>query len=97
MITSSQFESRLALSPGEKENRRARFEASEHLVANFSADAPSWLSRAQASETKDKLRSETKIAEELGIFGAPSFVTRDGELFWGNDRLEAALKWSLSH
>jgi 2-hydroxychromene-2-carboxylate isomerase len=29
-----------------------------------------------------------------GIFGAPSFVTEDGELFWGNDRLEQALEWA---
>jgi 2-hydroxychromene-2-carboxylate isomerase len=29
----------------------------------------------------------------LGIFGAPSFVAR-GELFWGNDRLEDALRWA---
>jgi 2-hydroxychromene-2-carboxylate isomerase len=29
----------------------------------------------------------------LEIFGAPSFVV-DGELFWGNDRLEDALTWA---
>ena len=28
------------------------------------------------------------------MFGAPSFVTADGELFWGNDRLEQALRWA---
>ena len=32
--------------------------------------------------------------EALGIFGAPSFVTPDGELFWGNDRLVRALAWT---
>ena len=31
---------------------------------------------------------QTEEAQRLGIFGAPSFVTADGELFWGNDRLE---------
>jgi 2-hydroxychromene-2-carboxylate isomerase len=30
----------------------------------------------------------------LGIFGAPTFVTPDGELFWGNDRLENAIAWA---
>jgi hypothetical protein len=30
----------------------------------------------------------------LGIFGAPTFIV-DGELFWGNDRLEAALDWAM--
>jgi 2-hydroxychromene-2-carboxylate isomerase len=29
----------------------------------------------------------------LGIFGAPTFVVGE-ELFWGNERLEAALEWS---
>lgn len=28
-----------------------------------------------------------------GIFGAPSFFV-DGELFWGNDRLDEALAWA---
>ena len=52
------------------------------------------LERAQAAENKARLRSETEEAQRLGIFGAPSFVTADGELFWGNDRLEAALAWA---
>jgi len=33
-------------------------------------------------------------AQRLGVFGAPSFTTADGELFWGNDRLEQALAWA---
>jgi 2-hydroxychromene-2-carboxylate isomerase len=45
-------------------------------------------------EIKARLRSETEAAQRLGIFGSPSFVTSDGELFWGNDRLEAALEWA---
>ncbi|MGZ5842369.1 MAG: DsbA family protein, partial [Xanthobacteraceae bacterium] len=43
---------------------------------------------------KSRLRSEVKTAQQLGIFGAPSFTTSDGELFWGNDRLERALLWA---
>ena len=48
--------------------------------------------QAQADATKTRLRAQTEEAQRLGIFGAPSFVTADGELFWGNDRLEAALR-----
>jgi 2-hydroxychromene-2-carboxylate isomerase len=44
---------------------------------------------------KEQLREETAIAAGLGIFGAPSFVTEDGELFWGNDRFEDALDWAI--
>lgn len=51
---------------------------------------------ALLSETiKDQLREETGRAAELGVFGSPSFVTGDGELFWGNDRLEDALDWAV--
>ncbi len=50
------------------------------------------VERAGTPENKPLLRDRTG---ELGIFGAPSFVA-GGELFWGNDRLEDALKWASS-
>jgi len=49
------------------------------------------LARARSDAIKSRLRAQTERARALGVFGAPSFVTADGELFWGNDRLEAAL------
>jgi 2-hydroxychromene-2-carboxylate isomerase len=55
-----------------------------------------WLQRAEAPEVKARLRTNTDRAIELGVFGAPSFVVGD-ELFWGNDRLENALRWSANH
>jgi len=51
------------------------------------------LASAESSEAKSKLRAETERAQGLGIFGAPAFVV-DSELFWGNDRLEAAIAWA---
>ncbi len=45
---------------------------------------------------KDRLRQTTTDAQALGLYGAPSFTTADGELFWGNDRLEDALAWAKS-
>jgi 2-hydroxychromene-2-carboxylate isomerase len=56
-------------------------------------EPPALLARAEAPETKDRLRADTDGAIRLGIFGAPSFVV-GGELFWGNDRLEDALAWA---
>jgi 2-hydroxychromene-2-carboxylate isomerase len=44
---------------------------------------------------KQQLKEETARAADLGIFGAPSFLTEDGELFWGNDRIEDALDWAM--
>lgn len=49
------------------------------------------LAAAGTDEVKLRLRQATDEAIALGIFGAPSFVTTDGELFWGDDRLEQAL------
>jgi 2-hydroxychromene-2-carboxylate isomerase len=44
---------------------------------------------------KQQLKEETARAADLGIFGAPSLLTEDGELFWGNDRIEDALDWAV--
>ena len=51
------------------------------------------LSRVEQPEIKDRLKRQTAAAQELGIFGAPSFVC-DNELFWGDDRLEQAIAWA---
>jgi 2-hydroxychromene-2-carboxylate isomerase len=53
------------------------------------------LAAMTSDPIKEKLREETALAADLGIFGAPSFVTEDGELFWGNDRIEDALDWAV--
>ncbi len=50
---------------------------------------------AKGEEVKQSLRQTTEDAVRLGIFGAPTFVTADGELFWGDDRLEQAVDWAL--
>ena len=52
------------------------------------------LAAAQSDANKARLRGETEEAQRLGVYGAPTFVTADGELFWGNDRLERALVWA---
>ncbi|MCB1536332.1 MAG: 2-hydroxychromene-2-carboxylate isomerase [Rhodoblastus sp.] len=52
------------------------------------------LARAGSLEVKAALKDSVEQARALGIFGAPSFTTEDGELFWGFDRLAAALDWA---
>jgi 2-hydroxychromene-2-carboxylate isomerase len=52
------------------------------------------FARVQSPEIKTRLRANTGEAQAKGIFGAPSFTTANGELFWGDDRLEQALSWS---
>lgn len=63
------------------------------LCDRLGHDGAALVARAQEPAVKDALRRQTERAQALGIFGAPSFVV-DGELFWGNDRLEAALAWA---
>lgn len=56
-------------------------------------DVQSALSLSKSEEIKGRLKAETELAKSLGIFGAPAFVTQDGEIFWGDDRLEDAIEW----
>ncbi len=60
------------------------------VLASLGHDAEGWLARSETPETKLRLRDQTDRARSLGIFGAPSF-TAAGELYWGHDRMEAAL------
>jgi 2-hydroxychromene-2-carboxylate isomerase len=60
------------------------------LLAALGIDADAALARSETPENKQRLRQQTEDAQELGIFGAPSFLAR-GDLFWGDDRLEQAL------
>jgi 2-hydroxychromene-2-carboxylate isomerase len=64
------------------------------IVAALGLDHADILAEAQSQPAKDALRAQTERAIKLGIFGAPAF-TVDGELFWGGDRLDDALDWSL--
>jgi 2-hydroxychromene-2-carboxylate isomerase len=64
------------------------------ILKNLNVDPEAALARAQSDEIKTRLRTQIEEARTLGIFGAPTFITRDGELFWGNDRLETALDWA---
>ena len=66
------------------------------ILAHLDVEATPVFDAAQTNAIKDKLRLQTEEAQRLGIFGAPSFMTAGGELFWGNDRLERALAWAKS-
>lgn len=48
---------------------------------------------SSSPEAKAQLRVNTSEAQRLGIFGAPDFMV-NGELFFGQDRLEDAIAWA---
>jgi 2-hydroxychromene-2-carboxylate isomerase len=64
------------------------------ILARLNVEPEPVLDAARTDTNKARLRTQTEEAQRLGIFGAPSFMTADGELFWGNDRLERALAWA---
>lgn len=64
------------------------------IITGIGLDAEQILPQLNRLEVKERLKSESQIAAAMGIYGAPSFVTDDGELFWGDDRLEHALDWA---
>lgn len=51
------------------------------------------VEQAGSDKTRETLLAATEQALKLGIFGSPTFVF-DGELFWGDDRLEDAIDWA---
>jgi 2-hydroxychromene-2-carboxylate isomerase len=60
------------------------------ILESLQIDPAPLIKAAKTTEIKAALKEQTERAVARGIFGAPSFIV-DGELFWGNDRLEAAL------
>ena len=62
-------------------------------IESVGADPEAVLEQSQSPESKAKLREQTAEAQRIGIFGAPSIVVGE-ELFWGNDRLEAAIEFA---
>jgi 2-hydroxychromene-2-carboxylate isomerase len=53
------------------------------------------LAATREDDAKARLRANSERSIALGFIGAPTFVVGD-EVFWGNDRLEAALDWATS-
>lgn len=57
------------------------------LASLVGPDGEAVLARTQSPEVKDALKKATEEAVAKGVFGAPTFVVDDNELFWGQDRL----------
>lgn len=64
------------------------------IVAGLGHDPARISAAAGTPENKGALRERTEAASSKGIFGAPTFLTADGEIFWGDDRLQQALEWA---
>jgi 2-hydroxychromene-2-carboxylate isomerase len=62
-------------------------------LAGLVDDPAATVLAAGSETTKAALRAQTAAARTLGIFGAPTFIV-NGEMFWGDDRLEDALEFA---
>lgn len=67
----------------------------KRLLAGLDQDPDAVIARAESRAVCAAWQARTDDARQLGLFGSPSFVTGDGEVFWGDDRLEDALVWAL--
>ena len=52
------------------------------------------ISKAMSEIIEAQYNENTNSARENKIFGSPSFIVNN-EVFWGDDRMEDAIKWSL--
>ncbi len=57
------------------------------LASSAGLPAGDFLKAIDSNEVRKEAEREMAEASERGVFGVPSFIV-DGELFWGNDRLE---------
>jgi|TARA_B100001059_G_scaffold188335_1_gene190707 2-hydroxychromene-2-carboxylate isomerase len=63
----------------------------QKILKNLNINPKTFTLRTTSSSIKDSLRKKTSEAYEKGIFGAPTFVSNN-KIFWGQDRIEFALK-----
>ena len=63
----------------------------QKILKNLNINPKTFTLRTTSSLIKDSLRKKTSEAYEKGIFGAPTFVSNN-KIFWGQDRIEFALK-----
>ena len=74
------------LEAGSEENLRK-------CLSKLSLNFDEIVTRVNEDEILEEYKSNTSEAQKLGIFGAPSF-TIGKEIFWGDDRLEDAIRFS---
>lgn len=69
------------------EQRNIGDDATRHAIVAEAGLPDDLHALAAAPATAGRYASYTQQALEAGVFGAPSYVV-DGEIFWGQDRLE---------
>jgi 2-hydroxychromene-2-carboxylate isomerase len=68
--------------------------AVQAILVELGLESDAIMRAAQAEPNKTRVRALTEEARSRGVFGAPTFFAEDGDMFWGNDRLEQAIAWA---
>ena len=69
---------------------RERHIGDEKVLAELLAECgldPARLEQSHSQAVQERYEANTQQAIDAGVFGAPSYVI-DGEIFWGQDRLD---------
>ncbi len=62
------------------------------IFEELDLDHDETIKKANEDKIKDQYLQNTETAYKNGVFGSPSFIY-EGEVFWGDDRLEDCIKW----
>ena len=65
------------------------------ILQELKLDKEVTINKAMSSDINKQYLDNTDIAYKNGVFGSPTFI-HDGEVFWGDDRLEDCIKWIKS-
>lgn len=65
------------------------------VLARLGRDPDEILTRANDEGFAAALEASADEARRIGLFGSPHFVVQ-GEVFWGDDRLEDALSFAIN-
>ena len=65
------------------------------IFQELKLDKEATINKAKSLEINNQYLDNTDKAYKSGVFGSPTFI-HDGEVFWGDDRLEDCIKWIKS-
>ena len=63
------------------------------ICSGLKLDKDKIISKANSEEIEKEYLANTVSARNNKVFGSPSFIV-NSEIFWGDDRMEDAIKWS---
>ena len=77
-----------------QENKEPAIEPNiSEICSKLKLDKEKIISKPNSEEIEKEFLANTDTARKNKIFGSPSFIVNN-EIFWGDDRMEDAIKWS---